>query len=92
MVAENAGTSPCWYYTVDSDVVVCNNAPCHSKFKECVIEHPGLIICRLGPYSPMLNPVETVWSKMKAVVKQRMRVPEVTVQEWVSNGFNMLKR
>ena len=25
----------------------------------------------------MLNPVETVWSKMKAVVKQHMRVPQV---------------
>ena len=63
--------------TVDSVVVVSDNAPCHSKFEECVIENPGLTICRLGPYSPMLNPVETVWSKMKAVVKQRMRVPQV---------------
>ena len=63
--------------TVDSVVVVYDNASCHSKFEECVIEHPGLTICRLGPYSPMLNPVETVWSEMKAVVKQRMRVPEV---------------
>ena len=62
---------------VDSVVVVCDNAPCHSKFEECVIEQPGLTICRLGPYSPMLNPVETVWSKMKAVVKQGMRVPQV---------------
>ena len=25
----------------------------------------------------MLNPVETIWSKMKAVVKQRMCVPDV---------------
>ena len=25
----------------------------------------------------MLNPVETFWSKMKAVLKQRMRVPQV---------------
>ena len=63
--------------TVDSVVVVCDNAPCHSKFEECVLEHPGLTICRLGPYSPMLNPVATIWSKMKAVVKQRMRVPDV---------------
>jgi hypothetical protein len=63
--------------TVDSVVVVCDNAPCHSKFEECVIEQPGLTIYRLGPYSPMLNPVETVWIKMGAVVKQRMRVPQV---------------
>ena len=25
----------------------------------------------------MLNPVVTIWSKMKAVLKQRMRVPQV---------------
>ncbi|CAB3978035.1 Hypothetical predicted protein [Paramuricea clavata] len=54
--------------TVDSVVVVCDNAPCHSKFEECAIEQPDLTICRLGPYSSMSNPVETVWSKMKAVV------------------------
>lgn len=58
-------------------VVVCDNAPCHFKFEECMIDEPGLTICRLGPYSPMLNPVETVCSKMKAEVKQRMHVPEV---------------
>ncbi|CAB4044955.1 Hypothetical predicted protein, partial [Paramuricea clavata] len=63
--------------TVDSVVVVCDNAPCHSKFEECVIEQPGLTFCRLEQYSPMLNPVNTVWSKMEAVVKQRMRVPQV---------------
>ena len=62
---------------VDSVVLVCDNAPCHSKLEECVTDHPGLIVCRLGPYSPMLNPVETIWSKMKAVVKQQMRVPQV---------------
>ena len=26
----------------------------------------------------MLNPVEVVWSKMKAAVKRNMRVPQVT--------------
>ena len=62
---------------VDSVVLVCDNAPCHSKFEEWVNDYPGLIIYRLGPYSSMLNPVETIWSKMKAVVRQQMRVPQV---------------
>ena len=47
------------------------------KLEECVTDHPRLIVCRLGPYSPMLNNVQTIWSKMKAVVKQQMRVLEV---------------
>ena len=29
----------------------------------------------------MLNPIETVWSKMKEEVKKRMRVPEVQPPE-----------
>ena len=61
---------------VDSVVLVYNIVPCHSKFEECVNDYPGLIVCHLGPYSPLLNPVETIWSKMKAVLKQRMRVPQ----------------
>lgn len=32
----------------------------------------------MGPYSPMLNPVEALWSKMKATVKRNMRVPQLT--------------
>ena len=39
---------------VDSAVLVCDNAPCHSKFEECVNDNLGLIVCRLGPYSPRL--------------------------------------
>ena len=62
--------------TIHSVVVVCD-APCHSEFEECMIDKPSLNICRLVPYSPMLNLVETVWSKMKEEVKQRMRVPDV---------------
>lgn len=29
---------------VDTDVVVCDNAPCHSKFEECMIDNLGLTI------------------------------------------------
>lgn len=38
---------------------------------------PGLVLLRLSPYSPMLNPIENVWSKLKSVVKRNNRVPEV---------------
>ena len=62
---------------VDSVVSACVNAQCHSKLEECITQHPGLNLCRLGPYSPMLNPVETIWSKIKACVRQNMGVPPV---------------
>jgi len=35
-------------------MVVCNNATCHSD------EDADLL--RLAPYSPMLDPIETIWS------------------------------
>ena len=45
---------------VDSVVLNCDNAPCHSKLKECEHKFPEFTIYRLGPYSPQLNPVEFV--------------------------------
>nr|CAI5832429.1 unnamed protein product [Callosobruchus analis] len=34
-------------------------------------------LLRLGPYSPMLNPIENIWSKIKTYVKTHLRVPQV---------------
>ena len=62
---------------IGSVVLVCDNAPYHSKFEECVNVNLGLTFCRLRLYSPILNSVEIIWSKMKVALKQRMRVPQV---------------
>ena len=62
---------------VNQVVLVCDNAPCHSKVQELEVDFPGLTVRRLGPYSPMLNPIENVWSKMKSHIKRHMRVPAV---------------
>lgn len=55
-----------------------DNAACHSKIEQCQDQFPGLIVKRLGPYSPMLNPIENIWSKMKSHVKKEMVVPNVS--------------
>jgi transposase len=57
-------------------VIVCDNAPCHSRLSQAVAES-GALILHLGPYSPMLNPIETIWSSLKADVKSNVRVPIV---------------
>jgi transposase len=57
-------------------VVVVDNAPCHSRLED-VITGTDAVLLRLAPYSPMLNPVETIWSKIKAFVKTNLRVPNV---------------
>lgn len=57
-------------------VIVCDNAPAHSRL-ELVAHDMGFTILRLGPYSPMLNPIENVWSVVKAAVKRNNRTPVV---------------
>ena len=49
-------------------VIVCDNAPCHSNIEVLLLErgYVGARIIRLGPYSPQLNPIESVWSTVKA--------------------------
>lgn len=52
-------------------VLVIDNAPCHKSVEEIFdedefTEHQLL---RLGPYSPMFNPIEYAWSAFKAAVK-----------------------
>ena len=45
---------------VNQVVLVCDNAPCHSKVQELKLDFPGLTVRRLGPHSSMLNPIENV--------------------------------
>ncbi len=52
-------------------VIICDNAPCHSRL-ESVMEEPvynDVELLRLSPYSPMLNPIESIWSSVKASIK-----------------------
>lgn len=53
-------------------VIVLDNAPCHARSEEVFAEdeYLGATLLRLGPYSPMLNPIENVFSAVKADIKQ----------------------
>lgn len=61
----------------NGDIVVMDNLQCHkvSGVKEA-IESAGATVCYLPPYSPDLNPIEMLWSKLKSVfrtLKLRLR-------------------
>ena len=58
-------------------VIVADNAPCHSRL-EAAVRNSGAEVLRLGPYSPMLNPIENIWSKVKSDVKSNLRIPDVS--------------
>lgn len=57
-------------------VVICDNAPCHTHLESVFMEedYAGGKLLRLAPYSPMLNPIESVWSSVKAKVKTELRI------------------
>lgn len=57
-------------------LVVVDNAPCHARLEDVFLNCPARLL-RLGPYSPMLNPIETIWSKIKNHVKSHLQVPSV---------------
>lgn len=64
-----------------SIVMVIDNAPCHSRL-ECLFtesEYEGASLLRLAPYSPMLNPIEHVWSMVKSEVKHRLQTEHAVI-------------
>jgi len=55
-------------------VLVLDNAPCHSGIEDVLKEEEFKMhfVLRLAPYSPMLNPIESVWSFVKSIVKRSL--------------------
>ncbi|POM71361.1 Hypothetical protein PHPALM_12086 [Phytophthora palmivora] len=50
-------------------VIVRDNAPAHRQTEERVTKHADMELLRLGPYSPMCNPIEGCFSVLKAHIK-----------------------
>ena len=56
-------------------IVILDNAPVHSQLETVFNEEEftGGAVCRLAPYSPMLNPIEHIWSSVKASCKNQLQ-------------------
>lgn len=63
-------------FRLEDLVVVADNAPSHSRLS-LVFEQSAAVLLKLGPYSPMLNPIESIWSKIKSHVKSAVQIPQV---------------
>ncbi|KAG4044437.1 hypothetical protein PC123_g20123 [Phytophthora cactorum] len=77
-------------HTLADMVLVIDNAPCHCR-AESVFEEGKFLdatLLRLGPYSPMLNPIENVFSMFKASVKAFLREQRRAILS-VPNGVTM---
>lgn len=52
------------------DIVVMDNLSAHTDARViAAIESAGAIACYLPPYSPDLNPIEAMWSKVKEILR-----------------------
>ena len=60
------------------DIVVMDNLSCHKNASAReAIEYAGAEVWDLPPYSPDLNPIEKMWSKIKAYLrKAKARHPQ----------------
>ncbi|POM71723.1 Hypothetical protein PHPALM_11668 [Phytophthora palmivora] len=67
-------------FTGKKIVVVFDNAPAHSQTETLVTTHDDLVLLRLGPYSPMRNPIENCFSVLKSHIKEYLALmrPEMT--------------
>ena len=55
----------------EGDIVVMDNLRCHKvKGIKQAIEKAGAHILYLPPYSPDLNPIEQMWSKIKSLLRK----------------------
>ena len=74
-------------------VTVIDNAPCHlgleDVFKEPEFSDNHLL--RLGPYIPMFNPMENVWSSVKAKIKRDLATKITSVLRIVPQEISIKK-
>ncbi len=56
----------------EGDIVIMDNLQTHhaNAVKE-VIENLNIKVMYLPPYSPDLNPIEKMWSKIKSILRKR---------------------
>ena len=56
----------------EGDVVVWDNARIHSPAAVALVEAVGARVLPQPPYSPDLNAIEPMWSKVKGIVRQKL--------------------
>lgn len=58
------------------DSVICDNLSAHKVAEvQAIVEAHGAMLKYLSPYSPDLNPIAQVFSKLKALLRRRRNEP-----------------
>ena len=84
----------CWHYRRQNLVVVWDRAAIHRSqtVKSWLHSRPGRVhLERLPAYSPMLNPVELIWSQLKRSLKNRVFTSLESLQTAVMSEVDFLQ-
>jgi len=84
----------CWHYRRQNLVVIWDGAAIHRSqtVKSWLHSRPGRVhLERLPAYSPMLNPVELVWSQLKRSLKNRVFTSLKSLQTAVMDEVDFLQ-
>jgi len=70
------------------DIVVMDNLRCHKvEGVEQMVEEAGATVEYLPPYSPDLNPIEQMWSKIKAFLRKVKARSQELLADALPNAF-----
>ena len=70
------------------DILIMDNLSCHKvKGVRELIEGAGAQLIYLPPYSPDFNPIEKMWSKIKAILRKLRCRSEATLFEGIGKAF-----
>ena len=73
------------------DIVVMDNLSSHKDVQAReMIERAGATIWDLPPYSPDFNPIENMWSKVKAFLRKAKARTEDTLIEAIADALRTI--
>jgi transposase len=72
------------------DVVVWDNARIHSSAAVALVEAVGARVLPQPPYSPDLNAIEMLWSKVKTLVRQKLADGRDSLLDGLSEAVSAL--
>jgi len=71
-----------------NDIVVLDNLKCHAdRQARELIEKAGAQVWFLPPYSPDLNPIEKMWSKLKAILRTACARTQDALYQAIADAF-----
>ncbi len=75
----------------DGDIVVMDNMRTHhAKEVKKIIEEFKINVIFLPPYSPDYNPIEKMWSKIKAILRKIKARSDSELTAAVNDAFNLI--